>query len=689
MSRGGRRPAAGVLAAALALAACGRGTVPGEAPAAAVATVPVPEPDLAHAEPAVRQQIATRRDALDALAAHPDADPAELAQAYGDLGLVYIPYDFLAAAAACFDNAAALAPDDYRWVYLQGYLRGIQGHPADAAPFYRRTLERRPDFLPAVLRLARADFDLGDLDAAEKQFRRALELDAGSAAAEEGLGRVAAGRGRPGEAAAHLERALERQPSATAVRYALGQAYRDLGRRDEAEKLLATSGDVTTRIPDPLIAPLAELAAGAQFYIVQGAEALDDGDYRQAADAYREATQRDPDNLAAYQGWGFSLEKLGDAPGAVAALEAGLARGGAATPETRQQRLRMLAQLGALEAGRGRDGAAVDAWRHALELDPGRSDLHLRVGDALARQGRFAEAVASYDRALAAAPAAAAAQVLEKRATAQVNLGHRAEAVADFRRAVSAAPGDAQLRLRFAAALEFLGDAAGAARQRGEARRLAGGEEAPALVEARAQEALRSGDWATAAGAFRSLLERHPDDAGARYGLASALGAGGRYDEAAAEFDRLVAAEPRHGAAHRGRIKALVLGGRYGAARMALQEALKNFPRDAGLALTQVHLLSSAPDPRVRDGALAVEIAERLTADRPDDPAVRHANALALAAAGRTADAATLEEGLADAAAAAGDAAVAARHREIAAAFRAGRAWRAERPEEILAPLAG
>ena len=55
---------------------------------------------------------------------------------------------------------------------------------------------------------------------------------------------------------------------------------------DEARAELERSGDVAARISDPLINPLASVAESAQFYMVQGAEAMDDKDYAAAVAAY-------------------------------------------------------------------------------------------------------------------------------------------------------------------------------------------------------------------------------------------------------------------------------------------------------------------------------------------------------------------------------------------------------------------
>ena len=64
----------------------------------------MPAPDLASADPAVREQIAEKRAALDAALERAGSEPAVAADAYGDLGLTYLLYDFLDAAGVCLDS---------------------------------------------------------------------------------------------------------------------------------------------------------------------------------------------------------------------------------------------------------------------------------------------------------------------------------------------------------------------------------------------------------------------------------------------------------------------------------------------------------------------------------------------------------------------------------------------------------
>ena len=651
------------------------------APQKSVPLEPLPELDLSGAETAAREQMLDQRAAVDRLLSARDADPAEQAEALGDLGLIYVTYEFLEAAEVCFANALQLAPDDFRWHYLLGYLKMIQGFLPEADELYQRTLEIEPGFLPAVLRLGRGELGQGRHSEARVWFERALELDPQAAAAHEGLGKVASAEGDDAAAVGHFQRALELAPEASGIHYALAQSHRNLGQMDQARAHLEQSGDVAARVVDPLINPLASMATSAQFYIVQGAEAMDDSDYAASSAAFRAALDQDPQSIVAARGLSIGLERLGDIPGAAAALEEVLE---AATGE---EKAVLLSNLGGLAALAGDEAAALERYLESLSIVPDQPHLLLRAGNSLARRARFEEAIAQYDRLIEVTPEWAPA-VLEKRATVLVNLRRPDEAIADFERALEAAPDDHQLRMRYAAALEFLGRPEEASKQRAAAGRLTGDEEGRLAwaVESAMRQA-REGDSEGAVATLRQALAGNEGRIELRYTLAALLAQSGRFEEAIGEFEQVLTAAPRHADARRGQIVAMILSGRFGEARLKLQDALRNFPRHQGFALTQVRLLALSPDPRVRDGSLAVAIAERVYAERRDPP-VRQALALAHAANGSFAEAVELQRQLVREAEGSGDAAFLAANRSRLEAFEKGSAWVAGSPGEILAALA-
>ena len=76
----------------------------------------------------------------------------------------------------------------------------------------------------------------GELEQAERCWKRSVELSPANSDAWLGLGRLALGRRRPGEAIGYLLHAVELAPDAYEPHYLLSQAYRRLGNGAEADR---------------------------------------------------------------------------------------------------------------------------------------------------------------------------------------------------------------------------------------------------------------------------------------------------------------------------------------------------------------------------------------------------------------------------------------------------------------------
>jgi tetratricopeptide (TPR) repeat protein len=84
------------------------------------------------------------------------------------------------------------------------------------------------------INLGNARRDAGDPARAEEAYRRALENDARSADAANGMGVLLVQQHRATEAIAWLERALAGSPRFVEARLNLGIAYQESGNRDKA-----------------------------------------------------------------------------------------------------------------------------------------------------------------------------------------------------------------------------------------------------------------------------------------------------------------------------------------------------------------------------------------------------------------------------------------------------------------------
>ena len=649
---------------------------------------PIPNVDASSIEDADRWHIQNQRDLVDRLLSEGQSTTPGLPTAMADLGRLYLAQKLNEPAEACFENLRRLAPSDLRGPYLLGYLHHQEGRLEEALSFYGQALALESAFLPALIHQGRAHLTLGQHDLARASFEMALAGEASSAAAREGLGQVASAAGDDTTAARQFERALDLDPAATAIHYPLAQAYRRLGLAEKARSHFERAGSVAVRLDDPLIDPPASQTGSLQHHLLRGAEAMEARDYDIAVNAFRTALQLDPRNFSAYLGQAASLERLGDRLGARQILEQALTRGATGDPESdRGERSTVLRSLGLLEASAGHEATAQQHFITSLELQPAQPDLLLRVGNGLARAGRFAEAIERYDQLLKLEPDWSPA-VFERRATALVNLGRRDEAIASFSKAVEAAPEDAPLRLRFAAALDYLGDSAAATAQRNAAAELSPASATPlATVYQEGRRLAAAGDLTAAIERYGQALELDPDHLESRFGLAEVLGQLGRFDAAVSEFNRVIDGASTYLPAHRGRLVALVLADRFDEARAELQATLRAFPRQLAFALTQIRLLALAPDPEVRDPTLALDLARRL-ATESSTPAASATLAIAYAAAGDLDRAVAIQRKLVTVTERDGNNPRAAEYRAKLTLLQSGDLAAAMTREEILLPLA-
>ncbi len=140
-----------------------------------------------------------------------EADPKDYS-AHFNLALAYSFLGKDAEGVAEYRKTLELKPGLYEAELNAGILLLRQKSPADALPLLAAAAGEKPDEFRPRFYLAEAQFQSGALDAAEESYRRALELDAKSAAAELGLAHTLAGEEKLADAGPHFRRAGELDP---------------------------------------------------------------------------------------------------------------------------------------------------------------------------------------------------------------------------------------------------------------------------------------------------------------------------------------------------------------------------------------------------------------------------------------------------------------------------------------------
>nr|MBS0020344.1 tetratricopeptide repeat protein [Gammaproteobacteria bacterium] len=367
--------------------------------------VEVPPPDLSQVEERVRDELLAAATEFSKMAAISDVSDRELGSAYGELGGVYHAHHMDDAAEACYRNAEQLAPQEFSWPYLLGYLYQGQGRLEKAAAAYRRARVVNPDYPPLRLRLADAYTSLNQPERARSLLQPALERQETYSAAAYRLGKIALLEGRYQEAVQWLQKALVAAPQADRIHYQLAMAYRGLGDLAEARAHVAQRGDIEPPYPDPVAQTLEQLVAGARTHLYRAMQAVWAKKFGLAAHEFQQVVRLEPDNVPARVGLARALYLIGKEDAARAALEAALAH----APEDAQAHY----FLGRLRQETDSDAAAQIHFEAALAADPQHGGAHFFLANTLMRAGDFALAARHYGKAVELLPDDLPARQLE------------------------------------------------------------------------------------------------------------------------------------------------------------------------------------------------------------------------------------------------------------------------------------
>ena len=216
-------------------------------------------------------------------------------------------------------------------------------------------------------------------------------------------------------------------------------------------------------------------------------------------------------------------------------------------------------------------------WLHAVSCAPGSSQTHANYATALGEGGKYAEAVAEFDKALAIWPNDP--ETLVKRGSALAGQNQYDEAIRSYRAALALRPDDAMAFLNLGAALAARG-------QYDEA--IAMYRKALVIQPGRAQASinlgsvlLRQGKLTPAETAFQEALDVEPWNVEAHTSLGAARAMQGNLDGAIAEYQDALHENPDHLPALLNLGIALAQSGRPGEAITLLGKATRLDPGNA------------------------------------------------------------------------------------------------------------
>ena len=256
-----------------------------------------------------------------------------------------------------------------------------QGNPRVALTAFLDALEAMPDDPLTIFNVGMALIELGEKEQAEARLRESIAINDNYRDPQYNLALILAERGDLQGAERHFRRAAEIDPEDIEARVRHADALTRLQRTDEAVKVLegVLAADAAS--------PLAQLALGAAHQRA--------GSDSAARIALRKVLDAAPGAPAERAEAHYRLAVLAEANGAVqpgALANAGVAPGAAT--------------LALDDANRPQaDSDPIEHLQQAIELDPDFAEAHALLGRTLARQERYVDGARHLARALRHDPA--------------------------------------------------------------------------------------------------------------------------------------------------------------------------------------------------------------------------------------------------------------------------------------------
>lgn len=486
------------------------------------------------------------------LEAPQESSQRELVEAYTLMGRVHLVHSRISAAEEVLVKAIERDPKAAPALVGLGEALYVSTRYSEALARYEAAIKAAPDFLPAKIGAAKAQFALERLGGARELLTKVLVDHPTDSAVLYWNGVVEDALGNTEKAEASFRKSIQfggNRPGVVDSYIAVVNMLARRGQDDEAAALL----DVART----------ELAETPSIHQALGDVALSQGRFATAVQEFSRALEIDSEHVGARFRLGVTYRRLGNFELATENLEA-VSNIDAGYPGLALER-------GLLFEASGKGELALVEYEEALENAPSDPDLMLRVGCARVTAGRGADAEKMLRDVLYQRPTSAETQYCLGRA--QLLSGTRlTEAQKSLERAAELDPHKPEYHLYVGWAANEAGHAVKADRALREALRLDKG-----LADAYWQRGVlryRQGRPKDSLKDLKKALELRPSRTEARAALAAAYLDLGRQADALEQWQLAVQARPENAMWHFRYGKLLSTNGRAAAAAIQLQEAI-------------------------------------------------------------------------------------------------------------------
>lgn len=321
--------------------------------------------------------------------------------ALGRMGEIALALDLGESAADLFSAAAELGASRARWNYLLGVALQQQGRLEQAISALRAASALAPELGIPRARVARALFELGQIDEARAEFEACLRADATRALGHIGLARIELADNDATEALKQLDAAAALTPGDYVVWTLRAQTLARLGRAEDSQR----DAERAAKLPryrgwlsfDPVLPQCNERARTLAHVEVMFGQAQGRNDVAQLASLADELTQRVPRDPEAWRRAAAAQVAAGRMPAARERIERAVELAPQSTP--------VLCTASEIAMASNDPRRALELARRAMSSDPRSAFAHEVLGRASFLNRDFSAAITHARRAVELAPA--------------------------------------------------------------------------------------------------------------------------------------------------------------------------------------------------------------------------------------------------------------------------------------------
>jgi tetratricopeptide (TPR) repeat protein len=363
------------------------------------------------------------------------ASPGDALDKITELGRLYHANGFYPEAAACWRLLQTEQPGVARWDYYLADLERIASNYPAMSTLLIRTTELAPDYSPAWLLLAGLQFKTGQLENAERNYQKRLQLLPGDPYARLWLTRVALQKGQQTEARSLIEQLLKDSPDFSSAHNLYGEMLAAAGDTAGASRhrWLGREAGRFREADDPWLDELRAWCYDFDRLCAQGAIEYQTGQANLAKSYYERAIKLRPEAATGYELLGSLYLKLKDPNKARDMLEQCL-------PKLKNSKPSLSYYLSLCQAYQElkREDETVRVAQEGLRQLGDNLELYSFLGTALGDLGRSDEAIVAFQRALAIS--ANAPNPNYNLGLLLLKLGRRDEAVVVLKRSLTLQP---------------------------------------------------------------------------------------------------------------------------------------------------------------------------------------------------------------------------------------------------------